>query len=131
MEDGMIQRLASAARIAGARMTTQRLKVSRDSLEQASRLLARSQRDRKAAAHAEIFDLLAEVVDDRGLAPVLRDGKDEPVVDDLLQRASAAGSAASCGRSVPDKIVTPGRACSGQMAPGPRPGKHHRASRSP
>jgi hypothetical protein len=72
MEDGMIQMLASAARIACARMATQRLKVFSDSVEQASWLLARSQWERKAAAHTEIFDLLAEVVD--GLAPALRNG---------------------------------------------------------
>ena len=73
MEEGMIQLLAMAARVACARMTTQRLAALRDSVEQAS-CLARSQWERKAAAHAEIFTLLAEVVDDPGLTPVLQDG---------------------------------------------------------
>jgi DNA-binding GntR family transcriptional regulator len=72
MEEGMIQLLAMAARVACARMTTQHLTALRDSVEQAS-CLARSQWERKAAAHAEFFTLLAEVVDP-GLGPVLRDG---------------------------------------------------------
>lgn len=69
----MIQMQAMAARMACARMTTQRLKILHDSVEQASCLLARSQWERKAAAHAEIFNLLAGV-GDPGLAPVLSDG---------------------------------------------------------
>src|SRR2546422_440522 len=53
-----------ATRIACLRMTTQHLKALRDGVEQASCLRARSQWNRKAAAHAEIFHLLADVADD-------------------------------------------------------------------
>jgi GntR family transcriptional repressor for pyruvate dehydrogenase complex len=70
----MIQAQATATRIACARMTTLHLRALHDSVERASCLLARSQWDRKAAAHAEIFSLLADAVDDPALAPLLRGG---------------------------------------------------------
>ncbi len=55
----------------GARMTALHLTALHDSIERACCLVARSQWDRKAAAHAEIFSLLADVVDDPALAPLL------------------------------------------------------------
>jgi hypothetical protein len=64
MEEGMIQAQAMAARIACARMTMVHLTALHDSVERACGLAGRSQWGRKAAAHAEIFSLLAEVVDD-------------------------------------------------------------------
>ena len=64
MEEGMIQAQAMAARIACARMTMLHLTELHDSLERACDLAARSQWDRKVAVHAEMFSLLAEVVDD-------------------------------------------------------------------
>ena len=51
----MIQAQAMAARIACARMTILHLTELHDSVERACRLAARSQWDRKAAAHAEFF----------------------------------------------------------------------------
>jgi len=60
----MIRAQAMAARLACARMTVLHLAELHDSLERACRLRARSQWARKAAAHAEIFSLLAGVVDD-------------------------------------------------------------------
>ena len=60
----MIQAQAMAARIACARMTMLHLTELHDSLERACDLAARSQWDRKVAVHAEMFSLLAEVVDD-------------------------------------------------------------------
>ena len=71
MEEGMIQAQAMAARIACARMTMRHLTELHDSVERACCLAARSQWDRKASAHAEIFSLLADVVDDPLLAPLL------------------------------------------------------------
>ena len=59
MDEELIQAQAMAARIVCLRMTAQHLKTLHDSVDQASRLPARSQWDRKAAAHAEIFSLLA------------------------------------------------------------------------
>jgi DNA-binding FadR family transcriptional regulator len=74
MEEGMIQVQAMAARLACARMTTPQLTALHDSVEHAFCLAARSQWERKAAAHAEIFSLLADVVDDPALASALRGG---------------------------------------------------------
>lgn len=74
MEEAMIRAQATAARLACARMTTPHLSALHDSVERASRPAARSQWDRKAAAHAEIFGLLAEVADDPALAPLLNGG---------------------------------------------------------
>jgi DNA-binding GntR family transcriptional regulator len=74
MEDGMIQAQAMAARIACARMTMLHLTELHDSVEWACGLAAKSQWDRKAAAHAEMFSLLADVVDDPLLTPLLTGG---------------------------------------------------------
>jgi DNA-binding FadR family transcriptional regulator len=74
MEEGMIQAQAMAARIACTRITTLDLGALHDSVERACRLEARFQWDRKAAAHAEIFNLLADAVDDPLLAPLLSGG---------------------------------------------------------
>ena len=63
MDEELIQAQAMAARIVCLRMTAQHLKTLHDSVDQASRLPARSQWDRKAAAHAEIFSLLAAAAD--------------------------------------------------------------------
>lgn len=70
----MIQAQAMAARIACARMTMLHLTELHDNVERACGLAARSQWDRKAAAHAEMFSLLAGVVDDPLLAPRLTRG---------------------------------------------------------
>jgi GntR family transcriptional regulator, transcriptional repressor for pyruvate dehydrogenase complex len=71
MEEGMIQAQAMAARIACARMTMLHLTELHDSVERACGLAARSQWDRKAAAHAEVYSLLVDVVDDPLLAQEL------------------------------------------------------------
>ncbi len=70
----MIQAQAMAARIACARMTTLHLAELHDSVERACALRGRSQWGRKAAAHAEIFSLLTDVVDDPLLVPLLIGG---------------------------------------------------------
>ena len=74
MEEGLIQAQAMAARMACARMTMLHLTELHDSVERACCLAARSQWDREASAHAEIFSLLADVVDDPLLAPLLNRG---------------------------------------------------------
>ena len=70
----MIQEHAMAARIACARMTILHLTELHDSVERACRLATGSQWDRKAAAHAEFFGLLADVADDPLLGPLLAGG---------------------------------------------------------
>ena len=93
MDEGLIQVQAMAVRVACLRMTAQQLKALHDSVEFASCLPARSQWDRKAAAHAEIFRLLADAADDPVLAPLL---------------GSAAGS-------VHHLMLTVGRAADGMI----------------
>ena len=60
----MIRAQAMAARIACERMTMVRLTRLHDSVERACGLAARPRWDGKAAAHAEIFNLLADAADD-------------------------------------------------------------------
>ena len=67
----MIQAQAMAARLACARMTMVHLTELHDSVERACGLAGRSQWGRKTAVHAEIFSLLADLVDDPLLAPLL------------------------------------------------------------
>ena len=55
----LIPVLAAAARIACRRMTAMHMDALCDSVEQASRVPASLEWDRKAAAHAEIFNVLA------------------------------------------------------------------------
>ncbi len=94
MDEGLIQVQVMATRIACQRMTAEHLKALHDSVEHAACLPARSQWDRKAAAHAEIFQLLADVADDPVLGPVL---------------TGSAGSAYHL-------MVTVGRAADGMIA---------------
>jgi DNA-binding GntR family transcriptional regulator len=70
----MIQAQAIAVRIACTRMTALHLRALHDSVERACCLEARFQWDRKAAAHAEMFSLLADAVDEPLLAPLLSCG---------------------------------------------------------
>ena len=60
----MIKAQAMAMRITCARMTALRLTAVHDSAERACRLEARFQWDGEAAAHAKMFSLLADAVDD-------------------------------------------------------------------
>jgi DNA-binding FadR family transcriptional regulator len=71
MEEGITQAQVTAACAACARMTVLHLTELHDSVERACRLNGRSHWARKAAAHAEIFSLLADMVDDPLLAPLL------------------------------------------------------------
>ena len=70
----MNQAQAMAARLACARMTMVHLAALHHSVERACGLAGRSQWGLKAAAHAEIFSLLADLVDDPLLAPLLTGG---------------------------------------------------------
>jgi DNA-binding GntR family transcriptional regulator len=66
-EDTLIS-LQSAVRIACQRMTAQHLNALQASVEQASCLSARQDWERKAAAHAELFNLLGDSIGDPVLA---------------------------------------------------------------
>ena len=73
MDDEAIGWCALATRAACSRMTAQHLKALQDSVGQARTLPARFAWDRKATAHAQIFNLLADVITDRPVPPVLLD----------------------------------------------------------
>ncbi len=69
MELNLIPVQAMAARAACQNMTEAGLRALRDSVDRASCLPARPGWERKAAAHAEIFGLLADVAGDRPAGP--------------------------------------------------------------
>jgi hypothetical protein len=67
----LIETLAKATRVVCAEITAPRLAALRDSARQASGIPAKLEWDRKAAAYAEFFGLLAEAADDPYVARVL------------------------------------------------------------
>lgn len=78
MDDELIRWCVLATRAACSRMTAPQLRALQDSVGQARSLPARLAWDRKAAAHAQLFNLLADVITDR------------PVPIKLLNRAVGA-----------------------------------------
>jgi DNA-binding GntR family transcriptional regulator len=74
--ENLIPALATATRIACLRLTAQNLKTIGDHVEQSTRLPRGFDWERKAVAHAEVFSLLADAVDDLAAAAVLRLGAD-------------------------------------------------------
>ena len=70
----LIETQVIAIRIACGQMTTTHLKALQDSVDQACRVPAAFAWDRKVAAHAEIFNVLADGVDDPLVAAVLSSG---------------------------------------------------------
>ena len=73
MDDELIRWCALATRAACSRMTPPHLKALQDSVGQVRSLPARFAWDRKATAHAQIFNLLADVITDRPVPAVLLD----------------------------------------------------------
>lgn len=65
MDDELIRGCALGTRVACARMTAPHLKALQASVGQARCLPARFAWNRKAAAHLQIFNLLADVIADR------------------------------------------------------------------
>jgi DNA-binding FadR family transcriptional regulator len=65
VDDELIRWCALATRAACSRMTAQHLKALQDSVGQARCLPAGHSWDRKATAHAQIYNLLADVIADR------------------------------------------------------------------
>lgn len=74
MYDELIQLLGAATRIAGTRITSPRLAALRASLDQACSVPAEFGWERKAAAHAEFLNALADAADNPHLARVLSQG---------------------------------------------------------
>jgi DNA-binding FadR family transcriptional regulator len=71
MDDELIGWCVLATRAACLRMTAGHLKSLQDSVGQARHLPARLAWDRKATAHAQIFNLLADVITDRPVPAAL------------------------------------------------------------
>jgi DNA-binding GntR family transcriptional regulator len=71
-DDELLRLCAVAARVACRRMTPRYLKALHDSVEQACCLPSAFDWDRKAAAHAEIVNLLADAAADPALAVLVR-----------------------------------------------------------
>jgi GntR family transcriptional regulator, transcriptional repressor for pyruvate dehydrogenase complex len=90
MDDELILVCALATRIACQRMTPPHMKALGDSVEQARCLPTRTAWDRKATAHAEIVNLLADVAADPILALLVRN-----VPGDLYDLMVTVGPAAS------------------------------------
>ena len=90
MDDEFIRINAMATGAACAQMTAMRLRGLHDSVEHASCLPGKSAWHRRAAAHAEIFILLARMTDDPVLAPVLLGA-----ADDVHHLVLVAGPAAN------------------------------------
>jgi hypothetical protein len=76
MDEGLIQLHALATSAACAQMTGVRLKALYDSVEHAAGLRGRSAWSQRAAAHAEIFTLLAGMSDDPALTMLLSQTSD-------------------------------------------------------
>lgn len=74
MADELVMTQVSAVRIASRRVTGEHMQALRDSVERASRIPAAVPWERKAAAHAEFFNVLADVMGDDLVAPVLHNG---------------------------------------------------------
>jgi len=71
VDDELIRWCALATRAACSRMTAQHLKALQDSVGQARTLPARFAWDRKATAHAQILNLLADVITDHPVPALL------------------------------------------------------------
>jgi GntR family transcriptional repressor for pyruvate dehydrogenase complex len=74
MHEERIQLMAKATSIACAAMTSPHLAALQDSVNEACGIPAGAQWDRRAAAHARFFNVLANVTDHPRSGPVLDDG---------------------------------------------------------
>jgi WhiB family transcriptional regulator, redox-sensing transcriptional regulator len=90
----LIQAQVTAIHVACRQLTAQRLEGLRRGVEQARRLPARFSWDRKAAAHAEIFTMLADAVRDPVLRQVLNSGAD--LAHHLMMAAGPAADGMIC-----------------------------------
>jgi DNA-binding FadR family transcriptional regulator len=85
MYDGLVPALATAMRLTCPRLSAPNLQAIGTRVEQGSRLPCKPGWERKAAAHAQLYWLLADAVDDPVVVPVLRMGAE--LVRDLAVTA--------------------------------------------
>src|ERR1700761_2943605 len=95
MDDELVRVCAAAARVACRRMSPQYLRALRESIEQACCLPKYLDWDRKATAHAEIVNLLADASGDPVLALLLRDVPGQ--LHDLMMAVGPAASGITAG----------------------------------
>ena len=114
----LIQAQATAIHAACWQLSGQRMEGLRRGVEQACLLPGRFDWDRKAAAHAEIFTMLADAVRDPVLRQVLKSGAGlahhlmmaaGPAADDVIRSCWGACSPA-CGPVIPAARPTNWRA---------------------
>jgi DNA-binding GntR family transcriptional regulator len=94
----LIQAQGTAAKFACERMSPRHVSALHDSVEEACQLPVESGWERKAAAHAAFFSVLAEAAGDAVVAPVLISGGD--LAYDLMVTAgrAAEGIVMNCRR---------------------------------
>lgn len=90
MDDELIRWCTLATRAACSRMTAQHLKALQDSVGHARTLPARFAWDRKATAHAQMFNLLADVITDHPVPALLLNRAVGPIHDLMLTVGPAA-----------------------------------------
>jgi len=90
MDDELIRWCTLTTRAACSRMTAQHLKALQDSVGQARCLPARFAWDRKATAHVQIFNLLADVIADHPVSVLLLNRAVGAVHDLMLTVGPAA-----------------------------------------
>jgi GntR family transcriptional regulator, transcriptional repressor for pyruvate dehydrogenase complex len=95
MDDQLIRVCAAAAHVACRRMSPQCLRALRGSIEQACGLPKYIDWDRKATAHAEIVNLLADASGDPILTLLLRDVPGQ--LHDLMMAVGPAASGITAG----------------------------------
>ena len=95
MDDELVRVCAAAAHVASRRMSPQYLRTLRESIEQACCLPKYLDWDRKATAHAEIVNLLADASGDPVLTLLLRDVPGQ--LHDLMMAVGPAASGITAG----------------------------------
>src|ERR1700761_7002627 len=95
MDDQLIRVCAAAARVACRRMSPQYLRALRESVEYACALPKSIAWDRKATAHAEIVNLLADASGDPILPLLLREVPGQ--LHDLMMAVGPAASGITAG----------------------------------
>jgi DNA-binding FadR family transcriptional regulator len=105
VDDELIRWCVLATRAACSQMTVRHLKALQDSVGQAGGMQARFAWDRKATAHAEVFNVLADVIADRPVPPVVLNQAVGAVYDLMVTVGPAAdGLIASSRRRLLDRI---------------------------
>jgi DNA-binding FadR family transcriptional regulator len=99
VDEELISWSVMATRAACVRMTARHLKALQDSVEQACCLPTTFAWDLKAAAHAQIFNLLADVAADHPIPAMLLNGAVGAAYDLMVEAGPAADDIITSSRS--------------------------------